>query len=112
MAVVIVIDERAAGVPALGRCVDAVVTPAFCRDIGEGAVAVVVPERAIAPVGDEQVVEAVVIVIAGADALAPAGTRHTGLDGYVGERAVAIVFVEAADRGLVPAASWLRSACR
>ena len=45
-------------------------------DIGEGAVAVVVVQDVLAEVGDEQIVEAIVVVIADADTLPPAGMRR------------------------------------
>ena len=63
-------------------------------DIGEGAIAVVVVEDVLAPVGDEQIVVAVVVVVADADALSPAGVDESGFGGDVGEGAVAIVFEE------------------
>ena len=84
----------------------------FCRDVGERAIAVVAIERAIAPIADEEIFVAVVIVIAGAHALAPAGARHAGLQRDIGKGAVAIVFVQAADRFLALRVMWLQSACR
>ncbi len=42
-------------------------------DVGEGAVAVVAVEDILAVVADEEIVEAVVVVVADAAALAPAG---------------------------------------
>ena len=66
-------------------------TPAFCADVGERAVAVVVIEHVLAEVGDEQVIVAVVVVVADADALSPAGVSDAGFGGDIGESAVAIV---------------------
>ena len=87
MAVAIVVDESAAGVPALAVAGDA----GFFADIGESAVAVVVVENIFAEISHEEIVEAVVVVIADADSLAPAGMQEPGFLGDVGEGAVAIV---------------------
>ena len=67
-------------------------------DVGERAVAVVAVEDVLAPVGDEEIVEAVVVVVADGDRRRPAGARQAGLRGHVGERAVAIVLVQAVGR--------------
>src|SRR4029077_1490731 len=64
-------------------------------DIGKRAVAVVVVEDVLAEVGDEEIVEAVVVVIADADGLPPAGMNEARLSGAGGERTVAIIFVQA-----------------
>ncbi len=68
----------------------------FFGDVGEGAVAIIVQEHVVSPESDEEIGEAVVIVIAGADALAPSGERDTGFLGDVGESAVAIIVIEVA----------------
>ena len=68
----------------------------LARDVGEGAVAVVVQENVVAPEGDEQVHEAVIVVIAGADSLAPADQADAGFLRDVRESAVVIVAVEVA----------------
>src|SRR5262249_42320385 len=62
----------------------------------ERSVAVVAVEDLVAVVGDEQIGVAVVVVVAGADALAPAAAGDAGLRGDVGERAVAVVPIEMA----------------
>ena len=80
VAVAVVIDESAAGVPAvqpLSRCRG---DAGLSRDVRERAVAVVVLQDAVAPVGDEQIVVAVVVVVADAHALAPAGARQPGFE--------------------------------
>src|SRR5262249_4135680 len=64
------------------------------------AVPVVVPQDAIAPVRDEQILPAIVVVVAGANALAPARMRDAGFHRHIGEGAVAIVLIQAADRRL------------
>src|SRR5262249_42286441 len=96
VAVAIVVDEGAAGVPALAGPRD---TGPF-RDVSEGAVAIVVIEDVFAEVGDEQVLEAVVVVIANANALSPAGVDETGFDRDVGKGAVAIVLEQMTGGGL------------
>ena len=66
----------------------------FLRHVGEGAVAIVVKQM-ILPVGsDEQVVIAVVIVIADGHAHAIELDVQTGFSRRVGERAVVIVVIE------------------
>src|SRR5271169_422926 len=99
MAVFVVVDPGAAGVPA---CFGARLEEAgTLGDVGEGAVAVVVIENVLAVVGDEEVVEAVVVVVADAAGLSPAGADvEAGTFGYIGEGAVAIVFEESAMRFL------------
>ncbi len=62
--------------------------------IGEGAVAVVVEEMALAERGDEEVVEAVVIVIADGNSQAEHGNGEPGFASDIGESAVVIVVVE------------------
>ena len=64
----------------------------------ERAVAVVVVERVAAVVGDVEVLEAVVVVVADRDAHAVAVLRHAGEAGLlrdVGEGAVGVLVVEA-----------------
>ena len=69
-----------------------------CGDIGERAVAIVAIQNVLAPVGDEQIVESVVVVVANSDARRPAGAEQAGLLRHVGERAVAVVLVQAVGR--------------
>ncbi len=93
-AVAIVIDKAAAGGPT-----DVIVPESgFARDVGEGAVAVVVEENVVSPEGDEEIDEAVVVVVAGADSLAPAGERDFCLLGYIRKCPVVVVAVEMAGR--------------
>src|SRR5258707_731724 len=96
MAVAIVVDESTAGVPTLAAPGDA----GFFADVAERTVAVVVVENIFSKVGNEEVVEAVVIVVADADALSPAGMKKAGFGGNVGESAVAIVLEEMIGRFL------------
>ncbi len=90
MAVAIVVDESAAGVPALAIARDA----GFFADVSESAVAVVMIENIFSEVGNEEIVETVVIIVADARALSPAGMEQAGFGGNVGESAVAIIFEE------------------
>src|SRR5215469_5259016 len=70
-------------------------------NVGEGALSVVVVEHVLAVVGDKEVVVAVVIVVAHATGLPPAGTMFEARAlGYIGERAIAIVLEQPA-MGLV-----------
>ncbi len=71
MAVAIIIDKCAAGIPARFRA--GLQQARFFGHIGKRAIAIIVVERILAVVGDEQIVVAVVIVIAHAAGLAPAG---------------------------------------
>src|SRR5207249_8272119 len=68
--------------------------PASTRDIVERAVAVVAIKNLMAVVSDEQVDVAVVVVVAGADALSPAFAGDAGLLGDVGKRAVVVVSIQ------------------
>src|SRR5229473_2372588 len=90
VAVAIVVHESAAGVPALAVSGDA----GFFADVCEGAVTVVVVENVFSEVGNEEIVEAVVVVIADANGLPPAGMEQAGFSGDVRESSVAIVFEE------------------
>ncbi len=64
-------------------------------DIGECAVAIVAVEAVLAEVSDEEIFEAVVVVVAHADADGPSGIDEASLVCDIGEGAVAIVVVEA-----------------
>ena len=89
-AVAIVVDKRAAGVPALA-------VPAHARFISyirERAITIVVIKNVLAKVADKEVLEAVIVVIANADALSPAGVGYASLQSNVGECAVSIIFEE------------------
>src|SRR5581483_3362210 len=94
MTVAVVIEERASGIPTFQASVCPRSDSGFFGDIGKCSVAVVVIKGAIAPVGDKQVVVTVVIVIAYANALPPAGARKTGLDSDIRKSTVSIVLVE------------------
>ena len=72
MAVAIVVEEGAAGAPAHAFVVNA----GLASDVGECAVAVVVKQNVVSPEAAEQIVPAVVVVVADANAGLPAGARR------------------------------------
>ena len=96
MAVAIVVEKSAAGAPAHLFVVDS----GFARHVGKCAVAVVVEQNVVSPEAAEEIVPAVVVVVADADAGLPAGARQAGFFGDVGECSVAIIFVELRGRRL------------
>src|SRR5262249_9575861 len=59
--------------------------------VGESSVTVVVIENVLAKVGDEEIFVAVVVVVADADALSPAGVTYTCFCSDIGESSIAIV---------------------
>ncbi len=64
------------------------------RDIGKGAVVIVVIEPTGTDIGHVQIGPAVVVVIADDATRSPAVVRHTSARGHVSERAVMIVMEE------------------
>jgi hypothetical protein len=70
-------------------------SPAFGRDVGERSVAVVVVERVAVHAAHEDVLVAVVVVVADGDAGVVAGARQAGLRGDVLEVALAVVLEQA-----------------
>ena len=46
--------------------------PGSCGHVREGSIAIVAVEDVLSPVGDEQVFEAIIVVVADADAAGPA----------------------------------------
>src|SRR5436309_1895960 len=55
------------------------------------------PQHTVAPVGDKQIVPAVIVIVSDTDALAPASVRDSGAGGDIGESPIAVVLVESAD---------------
>src|SRR5271157_1045947 len=86
-AVAVIVNKGAAGVPSRALARHA----GLFADVGERAVAVVVIEDVLAEVGNEQVIPAVVVVVADANALPPAGVAQASFRRHVGECAVTIV---------------------
>ncbi len=66
------------------------------RHVGECAVAIVVIQDVVSPVSDEQIVVAIVVVVADAASLSPARTSQACFLCDVGERAVTIVVKQVA----------------
>src|SRR4029077_11819953 len=52
---------------------------------------IVTVEDVLSPVGDEQIVEAVIVVVAHADATGPAGFQQSGALGNISESSIAVV---------------------
>src|ERR1700730_4682547 len=75
----------------------------FFRDIGEGAVVIIVVEAIFAEVGDVDVGPAVVVVVGDGDAEAPALVGDAGFGGDIGEGAVVIIVEESGARGRLDA---------
>ena len=92
-AVPVVVEQRAAGAPAPGRG-----ESRARRHVLEGAVALVAKQPALAPVRDVEVVEAVVVVVADAGALAPPVLHEPGLGRDVLEGGIAAVAVQVGGR--------------
>ncbi len=69
-------------------------SPACFGHVGKRAIAVVVVQAVLPQVRDEEVIEAIVVVVADAHAVCPAGRLQPGLLGDIGEGAVAIVLVQ------------------
>src|SRR5277367_4338233 len=67
---------------------------------------VIVVKAILAVVRDVEIFPTIVVVVADADALAPAGRSQAGLFGDVGERAVVIVVVETVGRTLASGKSF------
>src|SRR5258708_5129639 len=90
MAVAVVVEESASSAPSNFFVVESY----LFSDVGESAVAIVAEENVVSPEAAEEIVKAVVIVIADADAGLPAGAGEAGFFGDVGECAIAIIFVK------------------
>ena len=73
MAIPIVIEKSTAGAPAILLLVQA----GLARDIGEGTVSVVVKEDVVSPEAAEEIVPAVVVIVANADACLPSGASES-----------------------------------
>src|SRR5271163_4132779 len=67
--------------------------------VGEGAIAIVAIKHVLPPSGNEDVFEAIIVVVADANAAAPAVMYESRLLSDVGKAAITIVVVEAVCRG-------------
>jgi hypothetical protein len=65
------------------------------RHIGEGAVSVVAVDDVLAPVGDEQVIETIIVIVAHGYGGCPAGARQARFPGNIRECPIAIVLIQA-----------------
>ncbi len=90
MAIAIVIQKCAAGPPAIFFIVHA----GFLGYVGKSAIAVVAKQNVVAPETAEEIVPAVIVVIADAYPGLPACTRESRFVGDVGKGSIAIIFVE------------------
>ena len=90
MAVAVVVKKRAPGAPANLL----IVNSGLVGNVGERAVAVVVEQDVVPPEAAEQIIPAVVVVVAHADSSLPAGARQSGFLRDISEGSVAIIFVE------------------
>src|SRR5690349_13446821 len=106
MAVLVVIHEAASVVPTRTRTV--LSEARLLRHVGEGAISVVVIKSVLTPVGDEEVVPAVVVVVSDAHSLTPTSARQPRLRGHVGECPVAIVMIQMAGRRFVVGKTFQR----
>ena len=86
-AVAVIVDEGATRTPFLAGAGGS----GLRRDLFKGSVALVVIKAVMAVSGDIEIVVAVVVVVADANALPPARVRKSGLDGDIGEGSVVIV---------------------
>ena len=91
MAIAVVVDEAATRAPSMR----VVAQPGRLRHVSESAVAIVAVKQVLPPSGNEEVLEAVVVVVADADAAAPAVVHQPGLLCDIGKAAVAVVVIEA-----------------
>src|SRR5580658_9756940 len=70
------------------------------RNVGKGAIAVVMKQYVMPPEGAKQVVPAIVVIIAHADTGLPTGAPQSRFLGHIGKGAVAVVLVEVSGRFL------------
>src|SRR5271165_5264951 len=97
MPVAIIIDEGATGIPAYLR--SRLNQTGLLGHVGEFSVAIVAIEHRLAIVGNKQIVAAIVVVVANAAGLSPAGlVLKAGTCRYIGECAVAVVLEQVAMR--------------
>src|SRR5579872_1220112 len=93
--VAIVVNECATGPPGLARSRNAGL---FC-DLGEHSVVVVI-EAILAVISDVEIFPSVVVVVADANALSPAGRGEARFRRHVGESAVMVIVIETIARTL------------
>ena len=96
-AVAVGVEECAAGAPACFRD-----QPGTVGDVLECPVAAIAEQAVLAPERDVEIVEAVIVVVAGARALPPPGNRQAGARRHIFECPVAAIAIQVA-RGLLAA---------
>ena len=101
MPVAVVIYKCTTGPPSLTGSCDA----GFLRNLCEHP-AIVVVKPVLAVVRDVEIFPSVIVVVADAHALAPAGSGQPGFNGHVGERAVVIVAIQTIRRTLTSRKSF------
>src|SRR5882672_6354782 len=94
MSVAVVVEEGTSCAPAIGGFRQASRT----GYIRERSITVIAVEDILAPVGDEQIVKAVIVVVAHANTTGPAGLHQSRTLGYIGESSIAVVLIEAIAR--------------
>ena len=87
VAVAIVIHKRTTSIPARAFACYA----RLLADVGKRSVTIVVIQDILAVIGYEQIVPSIVVVVANADALAPARVSHSSLGRNVSEGTIAVV---------------------
>src|SRR5215510_6423280 len=90
MAVAVIIHEGASAAPTPFAAEES----RFTRHIGESSVAIVAIENVVAPVGDKQILIAVVVVIPDANTLSPPHARELRFGGHISESAVPVIAIE------------------
>ncbi len=95
LAIPIVIEKSATGAKARLR-----IHQSRCLgDVGEGAIAVVVIQRVLAPVSNEEVFKPVVVIIPDCHSVGESCAKQSGLPGHVGEGSVPVIFIQAVGGG-------------
>jgi len=97
MAISVVIEKSASCTKAISGMEEA----RRRSDVGECAVSVVAIETVVAVVGEEKIFETIIVVVAHANAIGPAGIVQSGLCRDISECPVAIVVVE-----VIAGAGW------
>ena len=84
------LDERASRAPPHAFVIHA----GLPSHIGECSITVVVKKNVVSPETAEQIIPSIVVVVSHANAGLPACARQSRLRGYVGERAITVVFIQ------------------
>jgi len=95
MTVAVVVDKTAPRAPSM----PAVAQASQLGYVSKSAVAIIAIKEILTPSGNEDVLEAIVVVVADADAAAPTVVDESGAFGYIGEGAITVVVVQAIGRG-------------